>query len=150
MTILAVLFAVVPSVQSVFWIFSAMAVQLYLIMYMMMFLAALKLRRSHPDVKRGFKTPAMGLIGWVGFLASLLAFLIGFVEPEGSTMGQLGYTLLLVGGIVGLGIWPFIIYAFRKESWKVYAEEDHEHSAEEAGVTDAAPAPRPTDPKTAN
>lgn len=138
-TILAVLFAVVPSVQSVFWIFSAMAVQLYLIMYMMMFLAALKLRRSHPDVKRGFKTPAMRLVGWLGFLASLLAFFIGFVEPEGSGMGQLTYTLILVGGIVGLGIWPFIIYMFRKDSWKVYPDEVHEHSDEEAGVTDAAP-----------
>lgn len=148
-TILAVLFAVVPSVQSVFWIFSAMAVQLYLIMYMMMFLAALKLRRSHPEVKRGFRTPAMGLIGWVGFLASVLAFFIGFVAPEGNGIDQLTYTLILIGGIVVLGIWPFIIYAFRKESWKVYAEEDHTHSDEEAGVTDTAPA-APTDSKTAN
>ena len=139
-TILAILFAIVPSVQSVFWIFSAMAVQLYLIMYMMMFLAAMKLRRSHPDVKRGFRTPAMGFFGWLGFFASLLAFFIGFVVPEGNAMNQLTYTLILVGGIVVLGIWPFIIYMFRKESWKVYPEESHEHSAEEAGVTDAAPA----------
>jgi glutamate:GABA antiporter len=28
---------------------------------------------------------------------------------------------------------------FRKDSWKVYPEEVHEHSDEEAGVTDAAP-----------
>lgn len=138
-TILAVLFAIVPSVQSVFWIFSAMAVQLYLIMYMMMFAAALKLRRTHPEVKRGFRTPAMGFFGVLGFLASLLAFFIGFVEPEGTGMGQLNYALLLVGGIVVLGIWPFIIYMFRKESWKVYPDEDHTHSDEEAGVTDAAP-----------
>ncbi|MDL9979531.1 APC family permease [Microbacterium sp. ASV49] len=144
-TVLAVLFAIVPSVQSVFWIFSAMAVQLYLIMYMMMFLAAMRLRRTHPDVKRGFRTPAMGLVGWVGFLASLLAFLIGFVEPEGSTMGQLGYTLLLVGGIIALGIWPFIIMLFRKDSWKVYPDESHEHEPDEAPpAADVAPAAEPT------
>lgn len=133
-TVLAVLFAIVPSVQSVFWIFSAMAVQLYLIMYMMMFLAAMKLRRTHPDVKRGFRTPAMGLFGWLGFLASLLAFFIGFVEPEGSGMGQLTYTLLLVGGIIGLGIWPFIIMMFRKDSWKIHPEVSHAH---EDGDVDA-------------
>ena len=65
-------------------------------------------------------------------------------------MGQLGYTLLLVGGIVGLGIWPFIIYAFRKESWKVYPDEDHEHSEEEAGVTAAEASTPASTPKTAN
>jgi amino acid transporter len=123
----------------VFWIFSAMAVQLYLIMYMMMFAAALKLRRTHPDVKRGFRTPAMGFFGGLGFLASLLAFFIGFVVPEGNGMNQVTYTLILVGGIVVLGIWPFVIYLFRKDSWKIYADEDHTHSDEEAGVADAAP-----------
>ncbi len=137
-TVLAVLFAVVPNVQSVFWIFSAMAVQLYLIMYMMMFLAAMRLRKTRPDVTRGFRTPAMGLVGWIGFFASLLAFLIGFVEPSGSTMGQLGYTLLLVGGIVGLGIWPFIIILFRKESWKVNPPESHEHLPEDSPPPAAA------------
>jgi amino acid transporter len=134
-TILAVLFAIVPSVQSVFWIFSAMAVQLYLIMYMMMFLAAMKLRRTHPDVQRGFRTPAMGFIGWLGFLASLLAFLIGFVEPEGSGMGQMTYTLPLVGGIIGLGIWPFIIMMFRKDSWKIHPDVSHAHQDNDVDAT---------------
>jgi putative glutamate/gamma-aminobutyrate antiporter len=143
-TVLAVLFAVVPSVQSVFWIFSAMAVQLYLVMYMMMFLAAMRLRRTHPDVKRGFRTPAMGLVGWVGFLASLLAFLIGFVEPEGSTIGQLGYTLLLLGGVIGLGIWPFIIILFRKESWKVSPPESHVHEPEASPAATTSTTPEPT------
>jgi amino acid transporter len=110
-------------------------------MYMMMFLAAMRLRRTHPDVQRGFRTPAMGLVGWVGFLASLLAFLIGFVEPEGSTMGQLGYTLLLVAGIVGLGIWPFIIILFRKESWRVNPPESHVHEPE---ASTASPTPTAT------
>lgn len=140
-TVLAILFAVLPSVQNVFWIFSAMAVQLYLIMYMIMFLAAMKLRRTHPDVKRGFRVPAMGFVAWVGFFASLLAFLIGFVEPSdtGSTMGPFGYALLLLGGIVALGIWPFIIYAFRKPTWKIHPDVNHEHGADEDAVADVSP-----------
>ncbi len=134
-TVLAIVFAMIPSVQSVFWIFSAMAVQLYLIMYMVMFLAAMKLRRTHPEVRRGFRVPAMRLIGWVGFVASLLAFLIGFVEPTGSAIGQVPYTLFLVGGIVLLGIWPFVLYARRKPAWKVHPDVSHVHDDEPAEPT---------------
>jgi amino acid transporter len=121
--VLAVFFALSPSVQSVFWIFSAMAVQLYLIMYMVMFLAAMKLRKTKPDVVRGFRTPAMKLVGWVGFIASVLAFLIGFVEPSGSSFSQVTYTLFLVAGIVILGCGPFILYAIRKPSWRTVQPE---------------------------
>lgn len=138
-TLLAVLFAVLPSVQSVFWIFSAMAVQLYLIMYMIMFLAAMRLRRTHADVARGFRVPAMPFVGWVGFLASLLAFLIGFVEPSSSTMGQPWYSLLLVAGIVALGIWPFIIYALRKPSWKIHPDVSHAHEDNDVDATKTEP-----------
>lgn len=123
-SVLAVFFALSPSVQSVFWIFSAMAVQLYLIMYMIMFLAAMRLRKVKPDVKRGFRTPAMALFGWMGFIASLAAFLVGFVEPSGNSYNQVTYTLLLVVGIVVLGVGPFIIYRFRKPSWKIEQQEE--------------------------
>ena len=118
-TAMAILFAILPSVQSVFWILTAMAVQLYLLMYMVMFLAGMKLRRTHPDVKRGFRTPAMPVVGTVGFLASLAAFFLGFVEPSGNadSTPQSIYILILVGGIILLGIWPFILYRLRKPEW---------------------------------
>ncbi|MCB0204983.1 MAG: amino acid permease [Anaerolineae bacterium] len=129
-TVLALLFALSSSVQSVFWIFSAMAVQLYLIMYMIMFLAAMRLRKTKPDVARGFKTPAMSLVGWVGFFASLAAFLIGFVEPSGNSFPQMTYTLILVVGIIVLGCGPFILYALRKPSWRTVEDEPAAPAAE--------------------
>ena len=129
-TALALLFALSSSVQSVFWIFSAMAVQLYLIMYMIMFLAAMRLRKTKPDVARGFKTPAMSLVGWVGFFASLAAFLIGFVEPSGNSFPQMTYTLILVVGIIVLGCGPFILYALRKPSWRTVEDEPAAPAAE--------------------
>jgi putative glutamate/gamma-aminobutyrate antiporter len=129
-TALALLFALSSSVQSVFWIFSAMAVQLYLIMYMIMFLAAMRLRKIRPDVERGFKTPAMSLVGWVGFFASLAAFLIGFVEPSGNSFPQMTYTLILVVGIIVLGCGPFILYSLRKPSWRTVEDEPAAPAAE--------------------
>ena len=128
-TAMAVLFAILPSVQSVFWILTAMAVQLYLLMYMVMFLAAMRLRRTHPHVKRGFRTPWMPFVGSVGFVASVAAFLLGFVEPSGNagSTPQSVYILILVVGIIVLGIWPFVLYRLRKAEWKVDPTPNHTH-----------------------
>ena len=130
-TVLALMFAVLPSVQSVFWILTAMAVQIYLIMYMIMFLAAMKLRRTHAEVKRGFRTPAMPVVGTVGLVASAAAFVLGFVEPSGNSdsMPQILYLVILVVGIVVLGIWPLVLYQLRKPGWKVEASPDNTHDA---------------------
>ena len=129
-TAMAVLFAILPSVQAVFWILTSMAVQLYLLMYMVMFLAAMRLRRTHPDVPRGFRTPAMPVVGTVGLVASAAAFLLGFVEPSGNSesTSQGVYILILLAGIVVLGIWPFILYKMRKPEWKLEESPDHTHS----------------------
>jgi len=129
-TAMSLLFAVLPSVQSVFWILTAMAVQLYLLMYMVMFLAAMRLRRTHPDVPRGFRTPAMPVVGTVGLLGSAAAFLLGFVEPSGNagSMPQALYVIVLLAGIVLLGIWPFVLYRMRKPAWRIHPETDHTHT----------------------
>ncbi len=118
-SILAVFFASLPSVSSAFWILSAMAVQLYLIMYVLMFLSAMRLRKIAPDVKRGFRVPCITLVGIIGVLASIAAFFIGFVEPTGMGLRQGMYSLILIVGIVVLGIWPLIIYHFRKPEWNL-------------------------------
>ncbi len=57
-TIIGLLYAFIPSVSSAYWIFSVMTTQVYLIMYVLMFIAAVKLRRNQPDHPRGYKAPA--------------------------------------------------------------------------------------------
>jgi amino acid transporter len=117
-SLLALIFALLPSVQSAFWLIVTMAIQLYLIMYMLMFLAAMRLRKRAPDVKRGYRVPAIRLVSWTGFFASLLAFLLGFVVPSGQNLNQVLYIGALLAGIVLLGCGPFIFYRLRKPSWK--------------------------------
>ncbi|MFA5415088.1 MAG: APC family permease [Methanoregula sp.] len=118
-SILAIFFASLPSVSSAFWILSAMAVQLYLIMYVLMFMSAMRLRKIAPDIKRGFRVPCITLVGIIGVIASVAAFAIGFVEPTGMGMHQGIYSLILIVGIIVLGIWPLIIYHFRKPEWNL-------------------------------
>jgi hypothetical protein len=47
-----------------------------------MFVAAVRLRRNHPDHPRGYRASMLvGLCG-IGFVASLAAMLIGFIPPS--------------------------------------------------------------------
>ena len=78
-TVIALLYALVPSVSSAYWILSVMTTQVYLVVYLLMFVAAVKLRRTQPDVERGYTAPALTFICTVGFIASAAAILIGFV-----------------------------------------------------------------------
>lgn len=113
-------YALLPNVSSAYWIFSVITTQVYLIMYLLMFVAAVRLRHKHPDHPRGFRAPMLlGLCG-VGFAASLAALLVGFVPPSQFASGNPGiYVLIVGGGALGLGLLvPFLFYRFRKPSWK--------------------------------
>src|SRR6202008_2673259 len=65
-TVIALLYAFIPSVSHAYWIFVAMATQVYLIMYVLMFIAAIRLRRAQPDHPRGYRAPALGLLCVLG------------------------------------------------------------------------------------
>ena len=123
-TILGLLFVVMPSVQSFYQILSQLTVLLYLIMYMMMFAAAITLRYKLPQMERPFRLGAKGnglmwLLGGLGFCGSLLAFVLSFIPPSQISVGsnKVWFLVLIIGAIVFVGI-PFIIYASRKPSWK--------------------------------
>ena len=119
-TAIALLYAFIPNVSSTYWIFSVITTQVYLIMYLLMFVAGIQLRRKYPDHPRGYRAPMLvGLCG-VGFAASLAALLIGFVPPSQFESGNAGvYFAIVAGGALGLGLLvPFLFYKFRKPSWK--------------------------------
>ena len=119
-TVIALLYAFIPSVSRAYWIFAALATQVYLIMYVLMFIAAMRLRRSQPDRTRGYRAPALGLLSVLGVVSSAAAFVIGFVPPSqlGSS-NPLGYIVLLLAGILAVGILPpLLMDRFRKPGWK--------------------------------
>jgi amino acid transporter len=120
-TVIALLFAFIPSVSHAYWIFAAMATQVYLIMYVLMFIAAVRLRRSQPGHSRGYRAPALGLLCLLGAASSVAALVIGFIPP--SQFGHLNpvtYVLLILAGIFLIGILPpFLLDRFRKPGWKV-------------------------------
>jgi len=119
-TVIALLYAFIPDVSSAYWIFSVITTQVYLIMYLLMFVAAIRLRRTHPDHPRGYRAPLLVSMCGVGFAASLAALLIGFVPPSQFESGNVGvYIVIVAGGALGLGLLvPYLFYRFRKPTWK--------------------------------
>ncbi len=119
-TLIALLYAFIPSVSHAYWIFAAMATQVYLIMYVLMFIAATRLRRSQPDQPRGYRAPALGLLCLLGAVSSVAAFVIGFTPPaQFGRSNPLEYALLILAGILVIGIVPpLLLDRLRKPGWK--------------------------------
>lgn len=139
-TVIALLYALIPSVSSAYWILSVMTTQVYLVVYLLMFVAAVRLRRDQPDVERGYKTPALKFLCTMGFLASAAAVVIGFVPPSQFESGNTtAYVALILAGTVLIGLLPpWLFLRFRKPSWQVNEEATE---AEPPATTEAVVAP---------
>ncbi|MFI9309335.1 APC family permease [Streptomyces triculaminicus] len=118
-TVIAGLYAFLPDVSSAYWIFSVVTTQIYLVVYLLMFAAVVRLRALRPDRPRGFRVPAVHLVAGVGFAASAAAMCIGFMPPEqfgGQPLWR--YVLIVGGGLLTLGLLaPLAFLAFRKPHW---------------------------------
>ena len=149
-TLLALLFVVMPSVQSFYQILSQLTVLLYLIMYMLMFAAAIVLRYRMKATPRPFRlgkrNGMMWLLGGLGFLGSLLAFVLSFIPPGQIATGSntVWYSVLVIGCLLVVGV-PFVIYALRKPSWR-----DPQAAAEFAPFHWEQPAAASTPPQQAS
>ncbi len=122
-TLLSIFFVILPTVQTAYQIISQLTIILYLIMYMLMFAAAIYLRYREPETPRTFRIPGgktlgMWLVGGLGLLGSVLAFVFSFIPPGQIPVGSpVLYVGILVAGCVVFTAIPFIIYAMRRPSW---------------------------------
>ena len=113
-TLLSSLYIVMDDVSVAFFLLSALTVGLYLIMYMMMYAAGIRLRYTQPELVRSYRVPGgnmgMWLIGGVGFLAVVFSFAVTFFPPSQLPVGSPAmYTWLVVAGTAVFLAIPFII-----------------------------------------
>ena len=112
-TCLAALFLFMPSVNGSYWLLTALAAQLYMLMYLMMFLAAIVLRIHAPHQPRPFRIPG-GMLGMLavsglGLLGVLMTLAVSFMPPEGIDVGGVArYETTLILGLVSLCLPPFV------------------------------------------
>ena len=84
-TVLSFVFVVAPNTSSAFAVLQDISISLYMLMYVCMFAAAIKLRRSQPDIERPIRIPGLPVIAVVGILAAISAIVLGLTPPSGYT-----------------------------------------------------------------
>jgi putative glutamate/gamma-aminobutyrate antiporter len=121
-TLITLVYLLMPNVSSAFFLLTALTAILYLIMYIMLFAAAIRLRYSQPEVHRAYMVPGgnlgMWIVSGIGILGALFAIAVGFFPPSQLTMGSpTFYVTFLIVGIVICAAAPVIIYFFKKPEW---------------------------------
>lgn len=113
-TILSIFFIFMPSVNSLFWILSAITAQLALVCYILLFIAALKLFYKKSEYNH-YKIPGKKTGMWVtcvlGAISCLVVILFGFLPPTQITINNIFlYEAILVGGMLVLCVIPLLFF----------------------------------------
>lgn len=120
-SILTMAFLLLPSVNAAYWLLTALASQIYMLMYILMFASAIYLRTKCPDRPRSFRIPGkygMNIIAGMGIFACIITTIIGFFPPKFIHIGGLlHYESLLVGGLIIMILLPVICYKLRRAHW---------------------------------
>jgi len=117
-TIMSMAFLLMPSVNGSYWLLTALSTELYVLMYVMMFLTALRLEWKMPKRQRlmgvlhnrifACAVPIFGLVG------SFVTLYIGFLPPTGIDVGSAHhYDLVFTSGLLLMIVPIIFFYAYR-------------------------------------
>ncbi len=112
-TLLSTLFLFMPSVNGSYWLLTALAAQLYMLMYFIMFITAIILRIKYPNHPRSFRIPGgflgLLLVSTIGIFGVIITFIVSFMPPTGINVGSMWhYEMTLASGLVLMCLPPFI------------------------------------------
>lgn len=123
-SLVSVLYIVVPDVNSAFLIITITTTILYCIVYVLIALSAVRLRYKMPDIERPFRlgSKGNGLMWFVSLLTLFsiaITLIVSLIPPSilapNQTMGYIIYQVTATVVMVGIAL---IIYKFKKPSWK--------------------------------
>ena len=119
-TLLCSVFLLFPTVNAIYWLFTALSTELYILMYVMMFLAAIRLKTKFAHLPRPFAVPGHHLGYYLtcilGLTGCVITLFIGFFPPaESLEMGSANhFRLIFSAGIVLMVMPAFFLYLRRK------------------------------------
>lgn len=118
-TLLCSGFLLFPGINAIYWLFTDLSTELYIMMYVMLFLAALRIKKRFPDIRRPFAIPG-GKPGFytaclLGLAGCTITLIVGFIPPESSVgaEGTSHYPLVFGCGIA-LMLAPALLLYWRK------------------------------------
>lgn len=119
-TILCGGFFLLPSINAIYWLFTALSTELYLVMYVLLFAAAFRFKGKFKQLPRHFAIPG-GKIGYyltciLGLAGCMMSLVVGFFPPEESlSMGSsTRFRLIFIAGILLMLLPAGLLYFYRK------------------------------------
>jgi len=154
-TAFSLAFVLMPSVNSAYWVLSAVTTEVIIIMYFFMFASVIKLRYSQPDTVRAYRIPGgkagVWVIAGVAIAALMFAFVVGLMPPSiVKNVGTWTYVLVLLALSLILSVGaPMVFWVFRKPGWiapnaAAYLESGEDEPAPAAAAEPPAPAGGPS------
>ena len=132
MTVVSLAFLLMPSINSAIWLLIALLVQIYVCMYILIFISVIRLRYTKPDVKRSYKIPGgkpgIWIVGGLGLLTCLFIFFTGFWPKAGLDTGGeiIAFEAFLIVGMIAVCCPAFIFYSIRKPDWRAHSKDEHD------------------------
>ncbi len=118
-TLLCSGFLLFPTVNAIYWLFTALSTELYIMMYVLMFVAAIRLKKKYEHLPRPFSIPG-GKFGYyftciLGIIGCVITLIVGFFPPE-HTMdvgGSDHFRLVFTSGIFLMILPAFLLLLYR-------------------------------------
>jgi len=122
-SLLSSAFIFMPSINSAYWLLTALASLLYMLMYVIMFVTLIKVRVKFKGAPADFKIPGgmtgVCLVSGVGLLGTITTIVVSFIPPELIIGSQtMTYELSLVIGLLVMCFPPFILFRTKRDSWR--------------------------------
>jgi amino acid transporter len=119
-TLLCSGFLLFPNVNAIYWLFTDLSTELYILMYTLMFLAAWKIKGKFVSLPRPYCIPG-GNLGYylvcaLGLIGCTITLIVGFIPPE-QMMGVDGashFRLIFSLGIVIMLLPALLIHVYKK------------------------------------
>ncbi|MBS0605048.1 MAG: amino acid permease [Verrucomicrobia bacterium] len=119
-SLLCLIFLLVPSVNAFYWFLTALSTELYMIMYILMFFSALRLHYKYVNRPKVFKIPGKHYGMWatclLGLFGCLCTITVSFFPPDNVNIGShMRYILMICAGNL-LSISPVLLFYLYKRT----------------------------------
>lgn len=111
-------FLLMPSVNGSYWLLTDLSTQLYVMMYVLMFMAAIAIKKKHPHLSNAFNIPGgpwgMYLTSFIGLISCMIALIVGFFPPADINVGSpLHYESIFFLGILMMIMPAFLFIRYK-------------------------------------
>jgi amino acid transporter len=118
-SLFCLIFLLVPSVNAFYWFLTALSTELYMIMYILMFLSGVKLHYTYSDRPKTFKIPGRQWGIWItallGLLGCITTIIVSFFPPDNVNIGSpTKYLMMICAGNI-ITITPLLLFFLYKK-----------------------------------